>query len=587
MKKYKETKDYLLINDKMQNMFDYIEKESVEAIVTDPPYELGFMGKSWDSSGVAFQIDTWKHCYDALKPGGYLLAFGGSRTYHRIACAIEDAGFEIRDCIMWLYGSGFPKSMNISKGLEAKEKLGNAGKRNKRKIEQSCEGESYSLKQTNNGAMGEIIETTRKDYVAGTELAKQWEGWGTCLKPAYEPIIVARKPFKGSLIENIMENGVGGLNIDECRVAFDGEDAWKPQKSGKSSRAFQSEETTTAGGECTANENGRFPANVILTYDETDKDEVCGGLVENDNDCSRYFMNCEKSRKDEEIWKQLLVNNAENNLEIILATKENIVQMNVEELLKELKNHYVKCVESQQNLIGTSIAQDIAEILTWDFKIETSQVIQDFITNYNKCIQFLNIVQFVEKMDNIDTTPITRNLLKLFGFVKVVITNYIQGNVKLEQSRYLYTPKASKKDRDEGLDSLEDKTFHRMRPDANPDKLTGLNKEGRFAPVQRKNIHPTVKPVELMQYLVRLVAPKGSTVMDCFMGSGSTGKAVMFENREREANYKFVGIELTDEYLPICESRIDYALNKYEYDAEQETIKDHEEGRFNIFDFMD
>lgn len=129
-------------------------------------------------------------------------------------------------------------------------------------------------------------------------------------------------------------------------------------------------------------------------------------------------------------------------------------------------------------------------------------------------------------------------------------------------SRYFYCAKASKKDRDEGLDDLETQMFHRMRPDADPEKLTGLNKEGRFAPVPRKNIHPTVKPTQLMQYIVRLVTPKGGIVLDPFMGSGSTGKAVMLENRERNVNYKFVGIELTDEYLPICKARIDLYAEK-------------------------
>src|SRR5690606_29987119 len=123
--------------------------------------------------------------------------------------------------IMWLYGSGFPKSMNISKSIEAKEKYGKSNTVAKRIIEQESNGETYSIKQTNNGAMGEIIETTRKEYQPNSELAKQWNGWGTCLKPAFEPVIMARKPFKGSVAENIMQYGVGGINIDECRIPFE------------------------------------------------------------------------------------------------------------------------------------------------------------------------------------------------------------------------------------------------------------------------------------------------------------------------------------------------------------------------------
>ena len=146
---------------------------SVDAIVTDPPYELGFMGKAWDASGIAYNVNLWRECLRVLKPGGHLLAFSGSRTYHRMTCAIEDAGFEVRDQIMWVYGSGFPKSHNVSKAM---------------------------VKQGQD--------------------AEQWDGWGTALKPAHEPICVARKPLEGTVVENVRKWGVGGLNIDGCRVEF-------------------------------------------------------------------------------------------------------------------------------------------------------------------------------------------------------------------------------------------------------------------------------------------------------------------------------------------------------------------------------
>ena len=237
-------------------------------------------------------------------------------------------------------------------------------------------------------------------------------------------------------------------------------------------------------------------------------------------------------------------------------------------MLKELKDHYAKYVDNQLDLIETSIVQDIVEMLTWDFKIETSQVIQDFIGNYKKCIQFLNLVQFVEKMDNIDTTQTTQNLLKLFGYVKVVITNYIQGNIEYDQKRYIYTPKASKKDRDEGLDKFEevDGGSYQFRQDGSLD--------GKI-PV-RKNTHPTVKPTNLMQYLVRLVTPNGGTILDPFNGSGSTGKAVMYENKERNKDYKYIGIELTEEYLPIAKARIEYVCN----------LEEEKDNQTDIFEFI-
>lgn len=125
MKLYSESENYKLYHGSMLEMLEVIEKNSIDSIITDPPYELNFMGRSWDRSGIAFQAETWRCCYEVLKPGGYLLAFGGSRTFHRIAAAIEDAGFEIRDVIMWLYGSGFPKSMNIGLMIDKAEGVDN------------------------------------------------------------------------------------------------------------------------------------------------------------------------------------------------------------------------------------------------------------------------------------------------------------------------------------------------------------------------------------------------------------------------------------------------------------------------------
>jgi DNA modification methylase len=187
---------------------------SVDSIVTDPPYELGFMGKSWDASGIAYSVVLWRECLRVLKPGGHLLAFSGSRTYHRMTCAIEDAGFEIRDQIMWVYGSGFPKSHNISKALDK-----SAGA--EREIigqRQPCG--MFSPDVPHFGASSDVIETYKSSPITApaTAAAKQWEGWGTALKPAHEPICLARKPIEGTVADNVLKWGVGGLNIDGCRV---------------------------------------------------------------------------------------------------------------------------------------------------------------------------------------------------------------------------------------------------------------------------------------------------------------------------------------------------------------------------------
>jgi hypothetical protein len=196
----------LIVGDCREAM-DAFEPNSVDAVVTDPPYELGFMGKSWDASGIAFDPNTWRAVWRVLKPGGYLLAFGGSRTFHRIAVAIEDAGFEIRDTLSWMYGTGFPKSLNVGKAMDDA-----AG----------AVREVIGTKGTKAAGLKDGGYTTRiPDVVTApaTDLAKQWEGWGTALKPAWEPIILARKPLGGRTVAaNVAEWGTGALNIDGCRI---------------------------------------------------------------------------------------------------------------------------------------------------------------------------------------------------------------------------------------------------------------------------------------------------------------------------------------------------------------------------------
>lgn len=398
-------------------VMDKLEADSIDAIITDPPYELNFMGKGWDNAGVSFNKETWVKCLRLLKPGGYLLAFGGSKTFHRIACAIEDAGFEIRDTIMWIYGSGFPKSMNISNVIEAKNKYGKADTIAKRKVEQNSDGKEYKVVQTNNGAMGEKKIVNRSEYKPVDSSAKQWSGWGTCLKPAFEPIIVARKPFKGSLVDNILEHGVGGLNIDECRV--------RNEEQAQLSRNVAS---------------GRFPANIIHDGSE----EATGGMPKTKGCQGKGFK----------------------------------------------KGDY------KSSAVNTTFSR-------------------------GDCVPYND-----------------------FG----------------SASRYFYCAKASKRDRDEGLDEFEEKTkVFNGKSQSSSKEIKDV--EERFT-TRLRNTHPTVKPTALMQYLVRLVCPKGSVILDPFMGSGSTGKATAYENKDRNAGYSFIGIEQDEQYLEIAKARIKYANRK-------------------------
>jgi len=505
MKLYSGNDEYKLYHGNMLDMLEVIEPNSIDSIVTDPPYGLtsitkpfgkegsapastknndgsfarlsrGFMGKEWDGSGIEYNIDTWKKCYEVLKPGGYLLAFGGSRTSHRIACAIEDAGFEIRDTIMWLYGSGFPKSMNI--GLAIDKKNGVESKVVGYADTTMPDFRDVGKKQKEISGIDKLtfgqIENSERKETPIYKAQNEWQGWGTALKPSFEPIIVARKPFKGSLVDNVIENGVGGINIDECRVPFEKtknpatnplyrkNGGYKLPAKGQSSNGAVS----FSSSKNDVNEIGRFPANTILTYDETNFDEVCNG-----------FPNS-------------------------------------------------KGASSQNNYSNGSIYRG----------------------------QSLN-----------------ESTTKLNGFREWY-------NDSGSASRYFYCAKASKKDRDEGCQELED-TVNACSNQAIAELKRGNDTfsdeiNSTFNKVYKgKNTHPTVKPTTLMQYLVRLVTPNGGTVLDPFNGSGSTGKAVMYENKERDKGYKYIGIELTDEYLPISKARIEYVCNLKEEQPKEKQLE--------------
>ena len=246
-----------------------LDDNSIDNIVTDPPYELGFMGKKWDSTGIAYNVELWKECLRILKPGGHLLAFGGTRTYHRMACAVEDAGFEIRDQMQWIYGSGFPKSHDISKAID--KNLG--AKREVVRENPNARPNSqpnYSL----DGKAKNFSLTVQPITAPATDEAQQWDGWGTCLKPANEPIVVARKPISEKTIaENVMKWGTGGLNIDGCRVGAGGD--YVVHNAGNSGTGVL--DWNKGGKKESSKEyvvtNGRFPANVIL-------DEEAGKLLD-------------------------------------------------------------------------------------------------------------------------------------------------------------------------------------------------------------------------------------------------------------------------------------------------------------------
>ena len=408
----------------------------VDSIVTDPPYELGFMGRSWDSTGIAFQKETWELCFKVLKPGGHLLAFSGSRTYHRMAVAIEDAGFEIRDQVMWLYGSGFPKSMNVGKALD--KKLGNERIKTGEKKTHSNKGIKQSEQRTAIGA-GAFGQEVEEDVTVGTT---EWEGWGTALKPAHEPLVLARKPLsEKSVVDNVLKHRTGGINIDECRV--EGNDAKYPDT------------------------NPDFRDQGRQSKENMGIDKLSFGQTEN----VKRKKVVRKSRDENGVW-----------------------------------------------------------------------------TNDNSGMK-------AEGSEYADADPRGR-------FPSNVMHDGSDSIKELfeDKSRYFYCAKTSKAERNQGLDNFPIKNKKGGGGTSNnvwyEDDVNSASGKFGSEKAPSKNVHPTVKPIKLMKYLCRLITPKGGTVLDPFMGSGSTGMAA------KEENFDFVGIEKEEEYFNIASARIESVETK-------------------------
>jgi site-specific DNA-methyltransferase (adenine-specific) len=424
-----------------------LHDNSVDSIVTDPPYELGFMGKKWDSSGIAYSVELWQQCLRVLKPGGHLLSFGGTRTYHRVAVAIEDAGFELRDSIAWLYGSGFPKSMDVSKAIDkaagAEREVIGTKIASPKGISQA-ESRSDSAAGAYGGESKEIDITT-----PSTLEAKQWEGWGTALKPAFEPVIVARKPIEGTVANNVLKWGTGGLNIGGSRIGRqDGDNS----SAGNRTATFGTQDTNSGGdgsGGWTQNDSGRWPANIILDpYTAELLDEQSGTL------------------KD-----------------------------------------------------GVAVRRN--------------------------------------------TNPDAFMPMSVYGKYKNATTDSGYGGSG-GASRFFYVAKASKRDRNEGLEELD---ATRVWDTSRKPENIGSNTPQNRSTEPRKNFHPTVKPTSLMEYLINLVTPPNGTVLDPFTGSGSTGKAAILQG------FDFIGIEMTEEYLPIIEGRLKHAEQMVAEAKEQDKVK--------------
>jgi len=420
-----ENMKYQLITGDCLEKLKTLPDNSIDSIVTDPPYGLselssdkiistmrewstgnlsfipkgkGFMGKDWDSFVPPPAV--WEEALRVLKPGGYILCFAGTRTVDLMSLSLRIAGFEIRDMIMWVYGSGMPKGLNLSKGID--KLLGSApDSPNKGRWNPGSQGSG----PTHQKGWG---ETEPFDWEPVSEEARQWVGWNTVLKPALEPIIMARKPPEGSLTDNVLKWGVGGLNIDKCRVG----QRERPQFTGRKRKS-------TFGGE--------------VSYD------------------------------------------------------------------------YDKITQNKE----------------------------------------LNVSMYEKSTKPLPDQRYPSNFI-LDGFGAELL-----DSVTKQASRFFYVPKASKEERELGLEGMELRKF-----DVGDERPSGGSMErlrGQKAPM-RANHHPTVKPAELMQYLCVLVTPENGIVLDPFMGSGSTGIAAV------TSDFNFIGIEMSEEYVEIASRRITYVL---------------------------
>jgi site-specific DNA-methyltransferase (adenine-specific) len=459
MSTYFDTTEALIYQGNCLEELKNIPDNSIDSIVTDPPYGLanldakvfttallkwvagnrdympsgkGFMGKSWDAFVPPPAV--WDECFRVLKPGGHMLVFAGSRTQDLMGLSVRMAGFEIRDSIAWLYGSGFPKSMDVSKAIDKA-----AG------AEREVIGRNPNSREnaTKDNTLYESGTVGKTDYITApaTDDAKKWSGWGTALKPAHEPIIVARKPLtEKTVVDNVLKYGTGGINIDAARIGDEVRTSTITENGFGSN--FMDDNWVPSGKSYEKTVTGRFPANVI--FDETTAEIL---------DQQTGITKSGQPRTDKGtggIWKD---------------------------------------------------------------------------------------------GDGIPVGP--------------------QYGDEGGASRFFYVSKASKKDRNEGLEGLESafsgySTRYCTACGKNVPYVgsCGCDADVEMRPANpQQNIHPTVKPTTLMEYLVKLVTPVGGTVLDPFTGSGSTGKAAI------RNGFRFIGVEMTEDYLPIIKARIEHEIN--------------------------
>jgi site-specific DNA-methyltransferase (adenine-specific) len=484
----------LFLGDNMKSLKE-LPDNSIDAVVTDPPYALtsiknrfgkpgsaeaqygtdglfkrastGFLNKEWDAELPS--VDFWREVFRVLKPGGHVLSFGGSRTFHRMVVNIEDAGFEIRDTLTWLYGSGFPKSHSIGKAIDKLQ--GN---------EREIVGDNPNHRTTTG-----LLELGFQDGRTSSTITKgnsEWEAFGTALKPATEFITLARKPLsEKSIAENVLKWRTGGLNIDGTRVKnFTDDDLKQANKKGNkigdNNSMFKLGRATGEFNEL--NTQGRFPANLILEC-------ICDEVI--------------KGEKGEVVYSERKADGSFGNAS------------------SKPRNNFTDKGDTHTNPDCPCYMMD-----------EQSGVSKS--------------TGSIRKKDT-TTDPTSWDMNKKKGNNSNPYVGQIGG-----ASRFFYQAKVSKAERNMGLEGFEETTKPTdgyIRTNKETADKFGANRKGLT-----KNTHPTVKPVQLMAYLCRLITPPNGIVLDTFMGSGSTGIAARIEG------FRFVGMEMDEDYFKIAEARI-------------------------------